>query len=254
MGILRRPVELDGTTPGGKQSRFPGFDVLGEVEHWDVATAGVVLSRVTLPPNLRYFTPDEEAVGRALFDQLLGQQEDPKVPILEMVDARMAEATTDGWHHADMPEDGESFKASFAALDAEAREAFGKRFAELDWFDQADLVQAIHDLDGDWRGLPAGKVWDLWTRYACTAFYSHPWAWNEIGFGGPAYPRGYKNIGIDAREPWEVADRSGEDPVGVGDEVETARRRHGEARSRQLKQEDPDGPPGVAELTDKSSK
>ena len=28
-------------------------------------------------------------------------------------------------------------------------------------------------------------VWSLWTRYACTAFYSHPWAWNEIGFGGP---------------------------------------------------------------------
>ena len=27
------------------------------------------------------------------------------------------------------------------------------------------------------------------------AFYSHPWAWNEIGFGGPAYPRGYARLG-----------------------------------------------------------
>ena len=33
-------------------------------------------------------------------------------------------------------------------------------------------------------------------RYASTAFYSHPSAWNEIGIGGPAYPHGYKNIGM----------------------------------------------------------
>jgi hypothetical protein len=65
-----------------------------------------------------------------------------------------------------------------------------------------------------WHGLPAGRVWSLWTRYACTAFYAHPWAWNEIGFGGPAYPRGYKNAGIGRREPWEVADHADSDPVG----------------------------------------
>ena len=39
-------------------------------------------------------------------------------------------------------------------------------------------------------GCPAGRVFALWMRYACAAFYSHPWAWNEIGFGGPAYPQG----------------------------------------------------------------
>ena len=44
--------------------------------------------------------------------------------------------------------------------------------------------------DGDcWHGRPAKHVWSLWTRYACTAFYSHPSAWTEIGFPGPAYPR-----------------------------------------------------------------
>ena len=54
------------------------------------------------------------------------------------------------------------------------------------------------------RAARPKHVWSLWTRYACTAFYSHPWAWNEIGFAGPAYPRGYKNTGIDARERFEV--------------------------------------------------
>ena len=65
----------------------------------------------------------------------------------------------------------------------------------------------VQDLGGkDWHGLNAAHVWSLWTRYACTAFYAHPSAWNEIGFPGPAYPRGYKHAGVDAREPFEVAD------------------------------------------------
>ncbi len=42
----------------------------------------------------------------------------------------------------------------------------------------------------NWHGQPAAHVWSLWTRYACTAFYAHPFAWTEIGFPGPAYPRG----------------------------------------------------------------
>ncbi len=66
---------------------------------------------------------------------------------------------------------------------------------------------------GDWHGLPAGQLWSLWTRYASTAFYSHPWAWNEIGFSGPAYPRGYKNARVGGREPWEVREQRPVDPV-----------------------------------------
>jgi hypothetical protein len=248
VAIFRRPVESAGRTVGGKGDRFPGFDVLAEVSHWDAATAGVVLSRLGPSPPIRFFTVAEEAVGKALFDQLLDQREPPRVPVLEMVDARLAEAQTDGWRYDDMPEDGQAFRQSFAALDADARERFGTRFAELDWYDQADLVQAVQEVrDASWHGLRADRVWSLWTRYACTAFYSHPWAWNEIGFGGPAYPRGYKNLGIDAREPWEVADVADEDPVGRGEEIEQARRRHAQARTRQLRYTDASGPTGVGD-------
>ena len=64
-----------------------------------------------------------------------------------------------------------------------------------------------HVKDSDCLGpLPVRRLWSVWMRYACAAFYSHPDAWSEIGFGGPAYPRGYKNAELDAREPWEVPD------------------------------------------------
>ncbi len=88
-------------------------------------------------------------------------------------------------------------------------------------------VQSVQDQIGDrWRGLPARHLWNLWTRYACAAFYAHPWAWNEIGFGGPAYPRGYKNIGFDRRESWEKPERDPRDPVTWARKTEQARDEH----------------------------
>ena len=50
-------------------------------------------------------------------------------------------------------------------------------------------------------------------RHITQAFYSHPWSWNEIGFGGPAYPRGYARLGIGQREWWEGAEAFELDPV-----------------------------------------
>jgi hypothetical protein len=211
--VFREGMESDGITAGGQQERFPGFDVLGQARTWDAVTTGAVLDRLGRAPDLRFFSVEEEAVGRPLFDQLLDQREPPYVPVLELVDARLAENETDGWRYADMPHDGEAFRQSFAALERDARSTCGRPFHELTWNEQGHLVQAVQERDVEWHGLNAAHVWSLWTRYACTAFYSHPFAWNEIGFGGPAYPRGYKNIGLDRREPWEVADRLDRDPV-----------------------------------------
>ncbi|MFL6138600.1 MAG: gluconate 2-dehydrogenase subunit 3 family protein [Frankiaceae bacterium] len=205
--------------------RFPGYDVVGERAHWDPVTAGVVLARLAPPPALRFFAPGEEAVGVALVDLLLAQDSDDgasggpgpenrRIPVLSMIDSRLAEAQTDGWHYADMPEDGAAWKASLAHLDADAHERYGAGFAACAREQRATLVQAVRELgDRSWHGMPAAQVWSLWTRYACTAYYSHPWAWDEIGFGGPAYPRGYKNRGVGRREPWEVADQVDLDPV-----------------------------------------
>ena len=190
-------------TPGGRGA-FPGFDVLDQVGHWDEVTAGVVLARLDPQPEFSFFSPLEQATADALFDQLLGQHDEPKVPVLLLVDRRLALDETDGWRYEGMPEDRDAWRRTLAALDADARDAHGAPFHTLTTAQQAVLIQAVQDSDGEWHGLKASHVWSLWTRYACAAFYSHPWAWNEIGFSGPAYPRGYKARGANQLETWEV--------------------------------------------------
>jgi hypothetical protein len=217
-----------GTRPA--TGRFPGFDVLSQAGHWDPVTAAAVGARTGPPASPRFFTEAEQAIATALLDQLTGQgggggdvgqdgcdtpgSQPLGVPVMAMVDARLADGETDGWHYADLPEDGRAWRDSLSYLDKDAHARCGVGFADASGQDQAAIISAVQDSD-EWHGLPAARVWSLWTRYACTALYSHPAAWSEMGFPGPAYPRGYKNAGVGKLEPFEVSDaRPAEDPVG----------------------------------------
>jgi len=213
-----------GTTPGG-HDRFPGFDVLGQAPGWDAVTQGVVLRRLGPPQPLRFFSVDEEAACRPLLDRLLAQDDEPRIPLFELIDARLAEDETDGYRYDDMPHDADVWRVSLRALDDDACERHQRVFAQLDRADQIELLDAVRTA-GHWRGLPAARLWSMWLRYACAAFYSHPWAWNEIGFGGPAYPRGYKALGLDHRENWERPEVDAHDPEPWARRVEAARARH----------------------------
>lgn len=228
--MVYRSPDRRALTPQGR-GRYPGFDVLDEVHRWDDVTAGVVLARLAPTPDLSFFTAAEDAAATALCDLLLAQDGEPRIPVVALVDARLAAGETDGWRYEDMPEDGEAWRRSLAALDQDAHAAHGRSFAQVTQQQQGPLLQAVFDAGQHgrrWHGWPAQHVWSLWTRYTCAAFYSHPWAWNEIGFGGPAYPRGYKNPGLDARERWEVPDADPADPATFAGRVERARAQHEE--------------------------
>ncbi|MGH3285208.1 MAG: gluconate 2-dehydrogenase subunit 3 family protein, partial [Streptosporangiaceae bacterium] len=137
------------------------------------------------------------------------------IPVVVLIDARLARMETDGWRYADMPEDAQAWRDTLRYLDDDARAMSGREFAQCSAEDQRTLIQTVQDTGSkDWHGLNAAHVWSLWTRYACTAFYAHPFAWAEIGFPGPAYPRGYKNAGVGKLESFEVSDaHPSQDPV-----------------------------------------
>jgi Gluconate 2-dehydrogenase subunit 3 len=226
--------ENRGRTPNSTTPRFPGFDVLDEVERWDAVTAGVVLARLAPPPEPSVFTQAQQATAEALCDQLLAQHEEPRIPVAALIDVRLAAGETDGWHFADLPPDVEAWQQTLGFLDEDAGEIAGVTFGELSLPQQAGCVSSVQQRGKQsWHGFPAHQVWSLWTRYACAAFYSHPWAWNEIGFPGPAYPRGYKNLGLDAREGFETTDAMNTDPVPWAARAEAAKQRQAASLPRE---------------------
>lgn len=68
-----------------------------------------------------------------------------------------------------------------------------------------------------WGGMPAALFFYQRLLHDITsAYYSHPTAWSEIGFGGPASPRSYVRLGANARDPWEPAEaRAGREGKAV---------------------------------------
>src|SRR4051794_37646898 len=187
-----------GVAPQGR-GRYPTHDVLASAEHWDPVTRELVLARVHDVPELRHFSAEEAAVLGPFLDVALDQDAEPRVPVLEMIDAKLARGEGDGYRHADMPEDGETWRRVAAHLRADG-------FLEGD---RKAYVARLHSGELEWDDLDSAKAWGVVMRHALSAFYSHPWAWNEIGFGGPAYPRGYMRMGVGdhrGREPHEGAE------------------------------------------------
>ena len=94
------PRQRRGTTPQ-MIGRYPDFDVLDASDTGDDATRSVVLARLDPPGALRFFTAGEEPTLRAFCDTVLAQ--DPRVPVAEMLDVKLADGRLDGYRYADMP-------------------------------------------------------------------------------------------------------------------------------------------------------
>jgi hypothetical protein len=196
--------------------RYPDYNVLDEVGHWDEATRRAVLERVENVPPVQFFTDAEARTLGSFCDVVLAQDSEPKIPVLNMVDAKLFAGKLDGFRYDDMPDDRETWRLVARGLDAAARQHRSEEFATAPWEVQCQVVDAFSQgrLHGEvWDGLNPERAWSVVMRAVLSAFYSHPWAWNEIGFGGPAYPRGYARFGIGQRETWEAAAAFEPDPV-----------------------------------------
>lgn len=185
--------------------RYPEHDVLAQSRHWDEPTREVVMARLQ-PPAYRHFQAAEVRTLEAFCDTITEQDGDPRIEVLRYIDKDLFEGSGPGHRYADMPPDGEAWRIVAAALDHTAVELGDCSFSDLDADARSRVVAGFAggEIKGaGWDDLPLGHAWSVITNAVVTAFYAHPWAWNEIGFGGPGYPRGYMRLGADQREPWE---------------------------------------------------
>jgi Gluconate 2-dehydrogenase subunit 3 len=215
------PRQRRGTTPQ-MHGRYPDYDVLTQARHWDERTRELVMRRAERVPPIRFFTPREVSTLSVLCDMLSAQDAEPRIPVLAMVDEKYHEGRLDGYQYEDMPDDRDAWRLVARGLDEQALERCGApSFAVADEDARHAIVTdfAHGRLQGGcWDELNVKRAFSVVTRAVLDAFYSHPWAWNEIGFGGPAYPRGYSRFGSAylqprERESWEGREAYDEDPV-----------------------------------------
>ncbi|MEE7441887.1 gluconate 2-dehydrogenase subunit 3 family protein [Methylobacterium oryzae] len=194
---------------------YPGYDVLAKRDgpSWNAKTREVLEERLAIGPETRrFFDEPEWSTMTALAERIVPQPADrvDRVPVAALVDHKLATDTRDGYRNAELPEEREAWRLGLKALDAEARARFGARFHELGaWAQDALLKQAEAGelTDAAWAGMPSKLFFHKRILAdVVKAYYAHPTAWNEIGWGGPASPRGYVRMDFDRRDPWEAAE------------------------------------------------
>jgi hypothetical protein len=191
--------------------RYPGYDVLAKWDSpsFDDISRNVLAHRVTAVPPRRWLTEPEWDLLDAINARLLPQPDRGRaIPITPWIDAMLHDDRGEGFRHPDMPPLRAAWRQGLAAVDDEARRLHDRPFTALDAAAQDAVLQVLADgraASPRWQGLDARRFFiHHLLKTAAGIYYAHPLAWNEIGFGGPASPRGYVRLGFDGRDPWEA--------------------------------------------------
>jgi hypothetical protein len=194
---------------------YPGFSTLRQKRYWDATTRALVEQRVSRQKPIRFFTAEETATMLAVVDRILPQEDrtdERRIALLPSIDERLYEDRLDGYRYDDMPPDQEAYRIAVRAFEQMAQTLHGRAFHELSVREQEEILKSVHDAKPTaaqelWKQMNVERFWTLLVSDVIAAYYAHPWAWDEVGFGGPAYPRGYMRLEEGEAEPWEVNER-----------------------------------------------
>lgn len=191
--------------------RYPGYDVLAKrlSPSWNAQTRAVIEERLALAWEPHFFSEQEWNILIALCDCVVPRPGGrPRLPAAVLVDRKMAADKGDGYRDAGMPPMQEAWRWGLRALNAEAQRACGQPFFEAPREVQQSLVKGMQDgaVHGpEWEHLPPALFFRTRVIHdIVAAYYAFPQSWDEIGFGGPASPRGYVRMGFNERDPWEA--------------------------------------------------
>ncbi len=197
--------------PKKQPGYYPGYSTLGQRKWWDATTREVVEKRVNEVPPIRFFRPDELPIIEAICNRVLPQDDrlpEFRIPIIHYLDQRLFEDKIDGYRYEGMPSDQDVYRLGIKALEETAQSIHGSPFVALDPLRQEFILKSVHDgkklaAHEIWEKMEVHHFWAMLVQDCVKAYYAHPWAWDEIGYGGPAYPRAYMRLGGGLPEPWE---------------------------------------------------
>lgn len=192
------------------QTHYPGFDVMNEIEAWDPHTQSVVSQRLERTPRHQFLSPDEVATLRTVLGHLLYEDRGEILGyIVSHYDQRLGSKVGESQRREQVPKEADLVRWGLAAFEAMAHHRHGKPFTQCDVQQQFDLVSQLQR--GNWETaqipeyslLPQKELFKKLLSLAVEAYASHPAVWSEMGYAGPAYPRGYYRIERGVTDPWE---------------------------------------------------
>lgn len=183
---------------------YPDFDVMAESAHWDENTRHLVESRLKRPGMPKFFSPIEFNLLKAAMGRLVDETDDEILGrVAGHIDEHLANEWGQGFHKVGVPAENQLFRDGLDWLEATGVQLYQRSFLQLNPWEMDDVLGKIQRGEVMWTNIPPREFFQKLLFTTVDFFFSQPDIWSEIGYGGPAYPRGYYRIEYGLKDPWE---------------------------------------------------
>ncbi len=180
--LPRNPITEEALPPRKQPGYYPGFSTMSQSPFWEETTREVVSQRVQQPPKRTFFTEEAWTFWSAVFAHLIPQADrtaDRQVPLVPMLDERLAKNKTVGYRYEDMPHDRVVYAIGIEAIDKEAEHRYGGTFLLLPQLQQDIVLQALAKGKPEaapeiWAKMSVTRFWQMIMTDAIDAYYAHP--------------------------------------------------------------------------------
>jgi hypothetical protein len=191
-----------------KKSRYPTYDVMSHKDEWDGHTQSIVASRLEGVAQFSALSLEEAEMLRAICSILAGDDRADLIQfVVSHIDRSLSQPAGESERKADVPKAGELLHTGLQLLDKWCLAAHQRTFISLPEEQQMSIVSDLSSgrlpFPAEWA-FPQKAFFNKLFTWTVESYYSHPTVWSEIGYGGPAYPRGYVRANIGQLDPWEA--------------------------------------------------
>ena len=192
-----------------KRTRYPGYDVLNQKEHWDDHTREIVLKRLGPFPENKFLSEYEaEMVFTIARHVVYDERKEILDYVVHHLDSSLSSPIGEDQRKVGAPEQKTLVQEGLKAIDRLAEKQYGATFLKIGTQQQFSILSDLQRGKAvpleEWRLIPQKELFKKLATEITSAYYSHPAVWSEIGYGGPAYPRGYVRVEKGLTDPWEA--------------------------------------------------
>lgn len=189
------------------KTHYPSYDVMAMVDEWDSHTKEIVKKRLGPFSELKFLNNHEKEMLYVLSEHITYDNRKEIFDwIIHHIDQRLSEEIGESQRKPEVPAEKYLIRDGLGAIDKMALADTGKLFVRTDTKDQFTILANLQKGKAQVQGWDADLQKELFkklTDFIIGAYYSHPRVWSEIGYGGPAYPRGYYRVEFGVTDPWE---------------------------------------------------
>ncbi|CAG7650411.1 gluconate 2-dehydrogenase subunit 3 family protein [Paenibacillus allorhizosphaerae] len=190
-----------------RTSRYPFYDVMNEQRAWDDHTRHIVNSRVHTEGEYVFLMTVEAEMLRSWCSLLM---DDNRPEVIQYVIDHFDQSLGSGKESQRKPGEpplSQLVRGGLHALDQACQSMFTEHFFHLEAARQKQIMTDISEgqaLPAEiWKPVPQTAFFQKMLSLTIDAYYSHPKIWSDIGYAGPAYPRGYVRMDLGQLDPWE---------------------------------------------------